>query len=234
MNNEIQTNRNRPVRTARLAGLLWLLTIVGGMFSFLVGGKFVVAHDAAATTANILAREWALQEAGAANVIATVCYLGVTVLMYELLVPRNRSVALFGLVVSLVGCTLGGLNSLLFLTLISLSRTGQSISTVLSMNVQASNMGFVFFGCHVISIGYIILCSSFFPRVLGGLLAFTGLCYLVSSFSSFFSLPFAGHLAPIVAASALLGEGTMTFWLLVKGINWHRWHQEIEPSSIPA
>ncbi len=69
---------------ARIAGVLYSLTFVMGVFALVfVRGSF------------------------AANLIADACYVAVTVLFYDLFKPVNRSLSLLAAFFSLVGCAIG-------------------------------------------------------------------------------------------------------------------------------
>ncbi len=103
--------------------------------------------------------------------------------------------------------------------------------TFLNLSALANDMGLAFFGLHVLTVGYLIRRSTFLPRILGVLLAITGLCYLTNSFANFLSLPFKAYLLPFVAAGGLLGEGSLSLWLLVKGVNVQRWKEQVTESS---
>ena len=96
----------------------------------------------------------------------------------------------------------------------------------LKLNSQAFNIAMTFFGLHVLSVGYLIFRSTFLPRILGVLVAITGVCYLTNGFANFLSLPFKGYLFPFVAASGLVGEGSLAIWLLMKGVNVQRWKEQ--------
>jgi hypothetical protein len=57
------------------------------------------------------------------------------------------------------------------------------------------------------------------------LLTITCICYLTSSVANFFALPFRASLLPFVAIGGIFGEGALTFWLLVKGVNVPCWKE---------
>ena len=91
---------------------------------------------------------------------------------------------------------------------------------------QANNIGLVFFGFYCLLIGYLIFRSTFLPRILGAAMTLAGLGWLTGSFASFLSPPFAIHLFPYIMLPGMLGEGALTVWLLVKGVNEQRWNEQ--------
>src|SRR2546423_3276597 len=241
MNAEAITNpvvEGSPLFKARRAEFFWLMTIIPGMFAFIAGGRLFVAGDAAATAANVMAHVSLYRVAFVSNLIATACYLAVTLFVYLLLKPVNRSVALFGVFVSLIGCAVAPTSSLLFIAPLDILATNQSLSgfttaqlqaqalTFLTLSMQINDIGMVFFVCHVLSIGYLIRRSTFLPHWLCILLFIAGICYLTNYFASFLDLPFKTYLLPFVAICCLLGEGSLTGWFLVKGVNVRRWSEQ--------
>jgi len=91
---------------------------------------------------------------------------------------------------------------------------------------QAYNIGLVFFGLYCLLIGYLIFRSTFLPRVLGVFMAAAGLGWLT------FLTPFAKSLSAFDVAPAALGEGLLTLWLLVKGVNEQRWKEQASARSL--
>jgi len=232
-----------PLLKARMAGFFWLMTIITGMFGFIAGGNFVVAGDAAATATNILNHELLFRLAFISNLVATACYLAVTLFVYQLLKPVNRTIAAFVVLFSLMGCATGLVSSLLFLAPLNFLGGATYLSTFTLPQLQAlalsffalslrlNDIGMAFFGLHVLSIGYLIRKSTFLPKMLGTLLFVTGACYLASTFANFLDLSFRGYLVPFVALGGLLGEGSLTGWLLVKGVNVERWNESATAST---
>ena len=132
---------------------------------------------------------------------ATGCYVAVTVLFRSLFRPVGRNISALAAIFSLVGCTL----SLLDVFHLGLFR----------LNPLA------FFGCYCLLIGYLILRSTFLPRILGALMAFGGLGWL-----TFISPALSGYLLPYNMAPGVLGESALTVWLLAVGINAQRWNEQ--------
>lgn len=227
-----------PRSTARRAGVFWLLTILTGGFAMVGAGRHVLYGDAAATAANLLAHESSYRAGIAANIIAGVCYLVATLLVYDLLKPVNRTLSLLAAFFSLAGCTIGGLGSGIQLAPLVVLGGTQPLSvftveelqalalTFLQLGAQVSNISFAFFGLHCVLVGYLILRSTFLPRAVGALMAFGGLGWLTLSFANLLSPSFALSLFPYILAPGILGEVSLTLWLLVRGVNVERWKQQ--------
>ncbi len=222
-----------PRFKARIAGLFYLLTFVTGIFALLTGGRLVVSGDAAATATNILAHESLFQLSFAANLMATACYIVVTALFFDLFKPVNRSLSLLAAFFSLVGCAIGAVSYVFYFAPLAVLGGAQYLSafkveqvqalayTFLKLGAQANNTGLVFFGFYCLLIGYLIFRSTFLPRILGVLMAFGGLGWL-----TFLSPPAAKYLSPYILLPGIIGEGSLTLWLLVMGVNVERWKEQ--------
>ena len=84
---------------------------------------------------------------------------------------------------------------------------------LLAWNARASDLGLVVFGAYCLLIGYLIVKSTFLPRVPGILMTLGGMGLL-----TYMSPPLASDLYPYNAAPALVGETSLMLWLLVKGV----------------
>lgn len=168
-----------PRRNARLAGVFYLLNILTGALALFVSGRLGVA----------------------AILIATACYVAVTLIFYDIFTPVSWSVSLLAAFSSLMGCALGALSPF----------------HLAPFHINP----LVFFGAYCLLIGYLIFRSTFLPRILGVLMAFGGLGWL-----TFLSAPLANYLSPYNMAPGILGELALTLWLLVKGVNEERWKEQ--------
>src|SRR5206468_1719742 len=152
---------------------------------------------------------------------------------YELFKPVNRSLSLLAAFFSLVGCTIGALSYLFhlapfvllkgappYLSVFNVKQLQALALMFLKLRARGSNISMVFFGFHVLLIGYLIFRSTFLPRIVGALMAFAGLGWL-----TFLWPPLANYLDPYILVPGLLGSGSLTLWLLVKGVNEKRWYE---------
>ena len=213
-----------PPRTlARIAGILYLLDILTSLLGDSLAGRTrVVPGNAAATAASIMAHAPLLRLGVAANLFATACYAAVTVLFYALFKVVNKSLAWLVMVTSLAALAIwtSGTLAELAATLIlpgghtSGPRAGQQALMLLEWNAHAFNLGLAVFGADCLLIGYLIVKSTFLPRVLGTLMMLGGIGLL-----TYPSPLLATDLYPYNTAPALVAETSLMLWLLVKGVN---------------
>jgi hypothetical protein len=223
-----------PRVKARMTGVFYVLTGSTSVFAeFVVLGRLVVTGDATATATNILAHKSLFWLGFTSALIAVACQIAVMVLMYGLLKPVSRSVSLLAAVFMLMECAVLAVGSLLQLApMVVLGGGGylgvftgeqrQALALLfLNLNAQVFNISLVFFGFWCFLIGYLIFRSTFLPRIIGMLMAVTGLGYL-----TLLSPPLANALYPFYLAPATFGETSLILWLLVVGVNEQRWKEQ--------
>src|SRR3984957_14368282 len=150
-----ETSLRPRARTSGVVYLFYFVTAVFGEF-FLKG--LVVDGDATATANNILAHQSLFRLGLATGLIATVCYVAVTALFYDLFKPVNRSLSLLAAFFRLVGCAILSFASVFQLAPLGVLGGGQYLSVFkveelralgflsLELYGQAVNICFVFFG----------------------------------------------------------------------------------------
>ena len=144
-----------------------------------------------------------------ANLVATGSYVAVTLLFYDIFKPVNRRLSLLAAFFGLVGCAFGALSPF----------------DLAPYNINP----LVFFGFYCVLIGYLIFRSTFLPSILGVLLALGGLSWL-----TFLSARLANYLSPFNFVPGMFGEGALTLWLLVKGLNASRWEERARVAAASA
>jgi hypothetical protein len=227
-----------PRLMARIAGLLYLIVIVGGIFAeILVRGRLVVHGDAAATAHNIVTHELLYRLGFGAEIFYCACNVPLTLIFYALFKVVNKNVSLLVVFFSLVGTAVESVSLLAhFAPLIFLGGghylsafTAEQLGAAAYISLQLFEYGFaiclVFFGFYCLSLAYLIFRSTFFPRIIGALLVIEGLLYLINSFANFLAPGIAARVFPYLAASAV-AEISLCLWLLVMGVNVQRWREQ--------
>jgi hypothetical protein len=219
-----------PLSTANMAGAFYLTSILSAGAAALVRWRLFPSGDAAATATNILAHQPLFWMVFAADLISALCYVAVTPLFYEMFQPVNKRLSLLTVFFSLMGCGAVAFACLFHIAALLVLRGAQYLNLLaveplqvlalmcLRLWAQAYNISLVFFGFYCLLIGYLIFRSTFLPRILGVLMVIAGVSWL-----TVLSPPFVNYLWPYIAAPGLIGEGTLTLWLLVIGVNAERW-----------
>ena len=228
-----------PRSVARMAGALFLITMVAGVLA--QGGiseRLIVHGDAAATAANILAHVALYRLAFAIYLIEMACQIGMTVLFYELLKPVSRSVSLLAATFGLIGCTIKTLARLFFiapvlilggahyLTVFNAEQLNAIALVSLRVNYMAETIAMVFFGLNTLTTGILVFRSTFLPRILGVLGAVGGIGWLLYLYE-----PLAARLEAFILAAAFIGALASVAWLLVVGVDEERWKERARTAA---
>jgi hypothetical protein len=234
-----------PQVYARIGGLLYLITIVlGAVGELFVRGGIVVPGDATATAANLRSMESLWRFGIASELFLGICTIALTLILYVLLRPVSRDLALLATFFSLIAITVETAYSLqLAEALFPLANaaylkafTPEQLYAMASLSIEAHGVGFgialLFFGCFFLVAGYLIFKSGYFPKAIGILYLIPGLSYLTSSFALILAPTFAGRFYFVMAGPALIGEASLCLWLIVKGVNVEKWKQQTSAQPI--
>ena len=228
-----------PRVQARIAGFLYLIVIVGGIFAeIFVRGRLVVHGDAAATAHNIATHELLYRWGFAVELFyCAFCNLPITLIFYNLFKVVNKNVALLMVFFDLVVTAIESISLLAhYAPLVFLEKghylnafTVEQLQAATYMSVQLFELGFamslVFFGFDLFLLAYLIVKSTFFPRIIGVLLGIEGLGYLINSFALFLAPALQARIFPYFAVTAI-AEVALCLWLLVMGVNVQRWKEQ--------
>ncbi|HLO30227.1 MAG TPA: DUF4386 domain-containing protein [Anaerolineales bacterium] len=231
-----RTIQTSPQIYARIGGVLYLITIVlGAVEELFVRGRIVVPGDTAATAANLRSMESLWRFGIASELFLGICTIALTLILYVLLKPVNRELALLATFFSLIAIAVETAYSLqLVEALYPLGNavylkafTPEQLYAMSSLSIRAHGDGFgialLFFGCFFPIAGYLIFKSGYFPKAIGILYMIPGLSYLMSSFALILAPTFAGRFYFVIAGPALIGEASLCLWLLLKGVNLEKW-----------
>ena len=229
-----------PQTYARIGGALYLIIIVIGLFGeAFVRDRLIVSGDAAATAANIMSHESLWRFHIAAELFLLICAVALLLILYALLRPVSRDLALLAVFINLVSIGIEAATTLYLLqALFPLGNAGylkaftrEQLYAMASLSLKSHGYGFsvslLFFGCFCLIVGYLIFRSGYLPKTIGVLMQIAGLSYLTNSFALILSPAFANRLFPAILLPAFVGEASLCLWLLVKGVNVPKWQEQV-------
>jgi uncharacterized protein DUF4386 len=235
-----------PRSGARIVGVVYLSFFLAAILGELVMqqagfSNFSVPGDAAATAHRLLAHEATYRLGFALGLVSTLCYVAVTALFYQLFRPVNRSIALVAAFLGLTGCAVTAFGSLFQLAPFVVLGSGPSLPgfdvaqlqalalIFLDLNARIGSIALVFFGVFQVLVGYLIIRSTFLPRIFGALIALAGLGWL-----TVLAPPLASQLQTELMVLGVLGELPLMLWLLVMGMDGRRWIEQAGAAEAPA
>jgi hypothetical protein len=218
-------------RTARMAGLLYLIVVVAGMFSLVYVPSHIDTHTDALTTASHIAASLSLFRWGAlSELIMAAAFLMLPFALYRLLHQVNRNLAVLMVVLVAVSIPISFVNvvdkldilSMLGGTELSRAFTRDQLNAQVVMHLVAYRNGMlvseIFSGLWLLPFGYLVFKSGFLPRILGVLLILGGFSYLIDFCGTLY---FPGYgdttLAGLIMLPPSLGEIGTCLWLLIIG-----------------
>jgi hypothetical protein len=221
---------NSTKKTARIAGLLYLVNGVTGFFSIVyIPGKLIVSENAARTANNILASERLYRLGVVSELICAAEFVFLLWVLYQLLGAVNRTYASLMVILGLLQIPIMFGNVLNEIAALSLLRGADFLSVFDQAQRQALAMQFlnlheegfvvagIFWGLWLFPFGILLFRSGFLPRILGVLLIAACFGYLADSLTSLL-LPSYQHVVGQIADVPLtLGEPAVILWLLIRG-----------------
>jgi len=227
-------------RTARMAGLLYLIFIVTSIFANAFGrSKIIVYEDAVVTAKNIMAADGVFRIGFISDLLSAVFFLLAAWALYVLLQPVNKNIALLFVLLNLGGVAIQSINMLnLFAPLLLLSDAGylnvfqaDQLQALAMLFLNLYKNGFMiaqlFYGAWLFPLGYLVFKSGYLPRLLGIVLMVECFAWLMYPFQFFF-FPSYEVISYLSFAVGFIGEFSLTFWLLIKGV------QEQKPTLVTA
>lgn len=226
----MEMNSGSLKKTARFAGLLYLIWIISGLFAqFYVPAKIKIRGDAATAAQNVLAHEFLFRASVVNDLVSCALWVFLVLVLYRLFKQVNERQAKLLLALVIVQ-----IPAVFFMEACNIAALmifkGEILKTFELAQRQDLGMLFLkigdygvllleaFWGLWLFPLAILVYKSRFLPRLLGVWLAITGIFYLVLSFTSImlpqykdmilnspFALPFE------------IGEVAFMLWLLIRG-----------------
>lgn len=220
---------NSTKKTARIAGLLYLVNGITGFFGIVyIPTRLIVSDDAVATANNILASERLFRLGIVSELICAAEYVFLLWALYRLLSCVNKTHASLMVILGLVFIPIMCLNLLNEIAALTLVRGAGFLSVFDQHQLQAIAMLFLdlhrygyligyIFGLWLFPFGLLVFRSGFLPRFLGILLIAAGFGYLADCFTPLLAPSYADAVGRIASIPLMLGEPATILWLLIRG-----------------
>ena len=232
--------KTSPLTIARVAGFLYLLTVPLGIFNFTyIPTNLIVSGDAAKTAHNMMASESLVRLGIVSALLGAIIPILYLLLLYKLLKPVSKDIAVLMVVVALMGNPIAMLNELTQLGVLQLLSGADYLTVFTTEQLQALaylflrlhsygiDIAFIFSGLWLFPLGYLVFKSDFLPKILGVLLIIGGFGYLIDVFAEFL---FSGSNLSIGLITGL-SEIFFLLWLLIKGVNVEKWEKRALESA---
>lgn len=221
-------------REAKIVGALYLSLAIIAPFALMYVPSQIVDVETGLVTANKIIENITLFRSGvAAETLTVLIEIFIVALLYRLFKPVNKTLSLATASLRLSMTIIQSVSIIIGLVIIYLV-TNQQLLSILGMNQADALLSLLleakkaviytwqlFFGIHLIVLGYLVIKSNYFPKVIGYLVIAASSGYLVNSYVSIL-FPTSGlliNLSSILLIVSTIGEITFTVWLITKGIS---------------
>lgn len=211
-----------------------MLMVILAPFSMIYVPTTLIVPDNAATTAtNIMTSQGLFRLGMASDLLVVLIEVALTALLYVLIKPVNKTLALVATFARLAMTILQAINLFnLFLVLLLLNGSNY-IGAFTPTQINALVMLFLnthesvviiwglLFSLHLLIFGYLTYQSGYLPKIIGVLLIIVGLNYLISNFGTILLPQYKALFTSLAAISFI--EVAFPLWLVIKGVNLAQW-----------
>jgi hypothetical protein len=220
-------------KIALVAGISSLILAAAAMVAeFYARQQLIVPHDAAATAQRVIAGQASFRIGVFGFAISLICDLVISWAMYVFMKQSNKQLSLLTAWFRLVYTVLFALAVVELVNGFQVLTDGNLTAVLEQDQVNAFAMehfqafdnawtiGFLFFGVHLVLLGYLAVKSRFVPRIIGVLVFIAGVAYFSCNLAKLL-LPnyeaYAAIFTSVVAIPSIIGELSLAIWLVVKG-----------------
>lgn len=223
-------------KLTRLAGVLFLLTIVAGFFGEMyVPAKIIVPNDAAKTAANLRSSNSLFRIGFACYLVEALCDVTLAWIFYVLLLPVQKQVALLAAFFGLVSTAIFGFTQMIYFSSTLVLRDASYLNsfspdqrnTLAFLAIKTYGLGaglfMCFYGVPSLIRGVLMFRSGYLPRFLGVLLAVAGVGFIAKNVLLVLAPAYSSDLLLVPMFLSVL---SMAGWFLIKGVDVPKWEQK--------
>lgn len=221
---------NSAKKTARIAGILYLIIAITGAFGIMyVPTQLFVSNDINLTAKNILDHELLFRFGVFSNLICQTVFVFLALTLYNLFKNVSAHLARTLVALVLVGVPIAFFiifNEYYLLLILkenfmtNFSSIQQNTLAMLSLKMYGNGNVIIgiFWGLWLIPFGQLVYKSKFIPKILGILLILGGLSYLIDTTAFILFPEYHSKTGILVGITSATAELAMVLWLLIKGV----------------
>jgi hypothetical protein len=226
----MEINSSSLKKTARLAGLLYLLLVITGVYGIMyIPSQIIVAGDTVSTAKNMISNEVLFRTGILNDIISNTIFLFLVLVLYRLFkhVNENQAKLMFALVIVQIPFAFMmeafNVTSLMILKgeilkTFELSQRQDLAMLFLKINDYGTLPLEMFWGLWLLPFGLLVYKSEFIPRIFGILLVIAGITYMIDSTIALLFPNYSVYVKQPTLLLIAIGEISITLWLLIKGV----------------
>lgn len=224
----MKNNIDQLKKTARLAGLLYLLMGITSALEMSIPSKFIVHDNAAVTVNHIMSSQLLYRFYSLCGLASQILFVFLVLTLYQLFKEVSERKATLMVALVIVQVPMAFVNTLCGLAPLVLNNGAEYWSSFDRQKLDALAIGFLdlqeygtraitaLWGLWLLPFGMLVYRSQFIPKILGILLIIGCFSWLFISITSFL-FPVYSHVADQLRILAV-GEVLIIFWLLIMGV----------------
>lgn len=218
-------------KQARWAGILYLIMAITGGFGIMyIPESILVSGNAQQTSDNIINSGWMYNFSILSSLTCQVIFLFLVLAFHKLFKEVNPYLSKIMVVLVVASVPIAMLNTLNLvgaewlvnapetLTAFSVEQLNGLALFFVEMNEKGIILVEIFWGLWLLPLGLLVMKSGFVPRIIGVLLLIGGIFYMFASIIGLSSPDLHQVVAPYLTIPLAVGEFSMIFWLLIKGV----------------
>lgn len=226
MENKVSSLR----KTAKLAGFLYLILVITGVYSIMyLSSQIIVQGDAITTAKNILAKEFLFRTSIINDLLSNTIFVLLVLVLYRMFKQVNEHQAKLMVAFVIVQVPAVFIMEALNITSLMIFK-GEILQTFelnqkqdlamlfLKINDNGTLTMEMFWGLWLLPFGLLVYKSRFIPIIFGILLVIAGIAYIVDSFVSLLFPTYSTFVNQPTLLLVAIGEISITLWFLIKGV----------------
>lgn len=211
------TQQKNAVKWLRILYPLWAVL---GMFSLMyVPGQIIDLGNPALTVTNIQDNELLYRFGIAGSLITQLFCIAAVWYLYKLFYSTFKDAMLLTAIFAFLGIPIAMTSTAFQLAVFDVMSDPEQVVLFLKLNIRGTMIATIFWGLWLLPLGYMIIKSPLFPKVIGWLVVVAGIGYTMAAFAYFLGIKG-------VAIDALefltFGEVIWMLWVLIRGANWRK------------